>query len=155
MRCVACRNKADDRSVNSRLKGIVQAKREALAERLKLRERKFIRGAVRAVKGHVAVKHPIPPDTIADARKEIFDDHEARADVRIGTDAIPQHRKAWVLSQVGAQMMDIRVVDNADWNQCHGALEAQPAREPVFDRSSDPDRMPLRRIGDDGNGAAD
>ena len=102
--------------INSGLERIVQAKGEALAERLKLRERKFIRGAVRVVKGHVAIKHPVPPDTIANARKEIFDDYEARTDIRIGTDAIPQHRETRVLSQVGAQMMDILVLHDADWN---------------------------------------
>src|SRR5690242_8580684 len=47
--------------ITSRLERIVQAKGEALAERLKLRERKFIRGAVRVVKGHVAINHPVPP----------------------------------------------------------------------------------------------
>ena len=31
------------------------------------------------MKGHVAIKHPIPPDTIADACKEILDDHDRNA----------------------------------------------------------------------------
>ena len=77
--------------INRCLEGIVQAQGEAMPEGLELRERKLIGDATRVVKRHVAIKHPVPPDAIADAREEVLDDHEAGPDIRIGADAITDH----------------------------------------------------------------
>ena len=91
------------------------------------------------MEGDIAVNHPVPPHSVTHAGKKVSDDHEAGANVGIGPDAVPQHRQTRILIEIGPQMVDVRIIDDAQGNKTDGALNTEPARESVLDSTSDSD----------------